>query len=312
MSFTVVPLHNLELPAGSRIPFGTKFVLQDVPDWLKKDEGYLKEISRRDRTATLAAKHALVSEYYAHSMGHPDPEWKGQNPRGVQELRFQSAMLANMAMWLIQPSIVRFTVGFHALTHLDGGRILGSPAVLHHGLEPPLCCHPRDFSNPISPKHLIRAATLYETLSTIPRKNDVWAALRAFWAALVSYQPDYRYPLFWQGLESLFGSDDETWGVSRRLRDRISRFLAETPAIQQELCEKVRACYKTRSEIVHGRWDDGPELEDRMYETEAIVRTVVRHIAGKPGMLGAFLSPKRDDFLEAWVKSKSFTTPPFP
>ena len=49
-----------------------------------------------------------------------------------------------------------------------------------------------------------------------------------------------------------------------------------------------------------------------MYVTEAIVRTVVRHIADKPGMLGAFLSPKRDDFLESWVQSKAFTPPPFP
>lgn len=77
-----------------------------------------------------------------------------------------------------------------------------------------LYCHPRDEHNPVLPKHLTRAASLYEPLSTVPRKSDVWPALRAFWAALVSYQADYRYPLFWQGLESLFGSDDDT----RRIR----------------------------------------------------------------------------------------------
>jgi hypothetical protein len=88
--------------------------------------------------------------------------------------------------------------------------------------------------------------------------------------------------------------------------------IADTPAIQQELCEKVRSCYKTRSEIVHGRWEEGPYIDDHMADTEAIVRTVVRHIADKPGMLAAFLSPKRDDFLEAWAQSKSFTPPPFP
>jgi len=47
-----------------------------------------------------------------------------------------------------------------------------------------------------------------------------------------------------------------------------------------------------------------------MYTTEGIVRTVVRHIADKPGMLGAFLSPKRNQFLEAWVKSKAFGAAP--
>lgn len=30
------------------------------------------------------------------------------------------------------------------------------------------------------------------------------------WGALTSYRADYRYPLFWQGLESLFGADDDT------------------------------------------------------------------------------------------------------
>src|SRR5580704_5204457 len=78
MSFTVVPLHNLNLPVGSRIPFGKKFVLQDVPEWLKKDTGFLNDIARHDWVGTLEAKHALVSEYGAASIGEPDPEWKGQ------------------------------------------------------------------------------------------------------------------------------------------------------------------------------------------------------------------------------------------
>jgi len=55
-----------------------------------------------------------------------------------------------------------------------------------------------------------------------------------------------------------------------------------------------------------------PEIDDRMGETEAIVRTVVRHITDKLGMLRAFLSTKRDDWLEGWVQSKAFTPPPLP
>jgi hypothetical protein len=178
--------------------------------------------------------------------------------------------------------------------------------------EGPFYCHPRDQQNPVSAKHILRAATLYEKLEVVPRKNVVWAALRAFSAALLSYYPDYRYPLFWQGLESLFTSERKTWKVTERLCERISYFLADNPKDQQDLFDKVDACYDTRSKIIHGRWDEGPELEERMADTEAIVRTVTRHIVDKPGMLGAFLSPERDDFLEAWVKSKSFSPPAFP
>lgn len=101
--------------------------------------------------------------------------------------------------------------------------------------------------------------------------------------------------------------------MSKRLRDRISYFLATDPKIQKDPHDQVKACYAKRSEIVHGRWEDSEEFHKvHMYDSEAIVRTVIRHIADKPGMLGAFLSPKQDDFLEAWVQSKAFAPPPVP
>jgi len=46
MALTVVPLHNLDLPVGSHIPFASGFVLQDVPDWVKK-EGFLDYLAYR-------------------------------------------------------------------------------------------------------------------------------------------------------------------------------------------------------------------------------------------------------------------------
>src|SRR2546421_572678 len=49
MLFTVVPLHNLKLPASTRIPFGNGFVLQDVPEWVKND----RSSSRRKITPPL-------------------------------------------------------------------------------------------------------------------------------------------------------------------------------------------------------------------------------------------------------------------
>jgi hypothetical protein len=34
-----------------------------------------------------------------------------------------------------------------------------------------------------------------------------------------------------------------------------------------------------------------------------------RHILGRSGMLDAFLSPKRDQYLETWVRSRAFAPP---
>jgi hypothetical protein len=142
-------------------------------------------------------------------------------------------------------------------------------------------------------------------LSTVPRKN-------AFWAALTSFVPDLRYPLFWQGLESLFGPENDRSKATNRLRQRISIFLADNQNDRDHLSDMVNAGYDLRSKIVHGRWDEGADFRTRMAGTEAIVRTVVRHIIERPGMLGVFTSTKRDAFLEAWVNSKSFSPPPFP
>src|ERR1035441_9168232 len=62
---TVVPLHNLDLPRGTCIPFGNGFVLQDTPGWIKVDKGTLADINRNDRNLVLDGKHALVAGYRA-------------------------------------------------------------------------------------------------------------------------------------------------------------------------------------------------------------------------------------------------------
>jgi hypothetical protein len=308
MAFTVVPIHNLSLPEGTQIPFG-KFTIQDVPQVLFND-GILDNLSTYDRASVHRAKHALISEYEADSFGHPDPEWKGTQPKGVQQLRWESALLANMSMWTVMPSAVCVSVGFHALTFLAGSA-LDRPIFNGIEHETTLFCHKRDFHNAPTINNLNTAGKLFQTLSTVPRKNAVWPALRAFWAALTSNPGDLRYPLFWQGLESLFGSDKEIYGVSKRLRDRISYFLTDNSKDQKDIHDKVKACYAVRSNIVHGRWEDSQEFHDiHMYTTEAIVRTVIREIADRHGVLAVFLSAKRDAWLQAWVQSQSFVPPP--
>jgi hypothetical protein len=177
MALTVVPIHNLNLPAGTVIPFG-KFKILDVPKWLLEDP-ILQTLSEHDQKSVRTAKHALVSEYHADSYGHPDPEWPGTQPKGIQDLRWQSALLANMSIWMIMPLPVCISVGFHALMTFNGQQ-LERPIVYGPEHETTLFCHERDFHNPVTVAHLTKAATLFETLSAVSRKNSVWPALRAF------------------------------------------------------------------------------------------------------------------------------------
>jgi hypothetical protein len=311
VSITVVPLNNLDLPEGLPLQFGPKFVLREFPEWLRKSKDALGDVDRNERQRLKIVKHALVSEYYADSYGFSDPEWPGPGERSIQDLRYQSAFLAASALWLRQPSSVSFTCAFHAVSHLNG-RVHDPPIIMNTKTEGPYYAHPHDQHNPFQLKHAIHAAKICEILETVPRKTPVWAALRSLSAALLSYFPDYRYPLLWQALESLFTDEVKEWKVTQRLRDRISYFLADNPKDQEDIFQKVEVCYAMRSKMVHGRLSEWPEVELHMSHTEAIVRTAIRHILERPGMLAAFISPRRDEFLDAWVASQSFVPPPTP
>jgi hypothetical protein len=158
--------------------------------------------------------------------------------------------------------------------------------------------------------HVVKAGELHAVLSTIPRKNPVWEALRAFWAALTMYPADYRYPFFWMGLEALFGADDNSGEISYKLCQRIAFFLADTPEVARELFRKAKTCYNTRSKIIHGRWKDDPKIDIVMADTEAIARTVMRRLLDNPQMLKTFISKQRDRFLEDWVFSRDTSAAP--
>lgn len=310
MSFTVVPFHNLNLPAGTRAKFGNGFILQDVPEWVK-NEPILNELSRHDRQWVLDAKHALVAEYEAAAIGEPDPSWKGKNPKGIQEVKSESAILANFALWLRQPSTVCFTVVLHAISWNIPGESEKKPIIQQIENQTPLFCHPDDFQNTVTARHIVKAGKLHSVLFSIPRKNPVWEAMRACWAALTSYSADRRYPFFWMGLESLFGADD-TAEIGYKLAQRLAFFLADGPDVARELFRKVKTCYKMRSTIIHGRWKDDPKIDVVMADTEGIVRTVFRRLLDDPEMLRTFLSKERDKFLEDWVFSRSTEPPPYP
>ncbi len=297
MSFTVVPLHNLKLPKGAQIPFGKGFVLTDMPEWVISDETAMADLSSGDRRRTTEASHALVAEYRANSWGYPDPDWKGAKPKSIQDLHFQSAMLANMAIWLIRPSPIRFTVGLHFLTSL-GGQELDEPLIQPISRENPLCCHLTDFHNEVTADHLTRAGQLHVELSKIGRLNSVWEALRAFWAGLTMYPADYRYPFFWLGLEALFGDEDYTRGFTTRLCQRVAFFIADNQDDVRSIYDKAQRCYKMRSTIIHGRWENDPAIEDVMYDTEAIWRTGLRLLMDRPDVLAKFLGSERDQYLK--------------
>jgi hypothetical protein len=299
MAFTVIPLHFLSLDPGTQVPFGPDFVFSDVPPWLKSDKGILQYVSHKHRELFEQSRHALVAEYDAESMGSSDPEWKGSKPRSFQQTRFQGAMLANLALWLRQPSPVCFSLCFHAVTlrkgHADEAIIaqnIDQHAIMH--------CNTKDRGNPVTAEHILEAATTYAGLRNVEPGNAVFTAIRFVWEALTSYRVDFRYTHFWIALEALFGPED-SGETTYKLCQRIGFFLGDAPEVARLRFKGAKKCYGFRSKIVHGRWKHDPKIDEAMEETEAIVRTSLRKILETNEMTSAFISKRRDEFLEDLV-----------
>ena len=170
--------------------------------------------------------------------------------------------------------------------------------------EDPIYCHPKDSANIVEPRHVLKAAEIYSSLLSVPRKNPVWEALRATWAGLASYSADRRYPFFWIALEALFGAAIPN-EIAYKLCQRIAFFLGDTPEVSKGLFKKAKDCYNMRSKIIHGRWENDRNIDAVMADTEAIVRTALRRLLDDPRMLKTFVSKQRDQFLEDWVFSRS-------
>lgn len=318
MSFTIVPLHNVNLPAGTRIPFGDDLVFEDTPKWVKGDQSFLKYLAEHDKQSVLDSKHAFVAEYEANSIGEPDPEHtprNGERQRTIQESKTRLAILGNLAIWLRQPSKLCFTVSLHACVWPIPGQNAKQPILQQSERSDPACdhpsdrshplyCHPKDVNNPITAQHIVKAAELYPALRSIQQGSAVWVALRAIWAGLTSYAADIRYLWFWIALEALFGPEDSS-ELSHKLAERIAFFIAENSGDARALFQKSKKCYGLRSKIVHGRWKHSPDIDQMMEDTEAIVRTAFRHIIEKPDMLPIFISKKRDEYLADLVFART-------
>src|SRR5262249_11941342 len=102
MYHTVIPLHNTRLDLPDRIEFADGFTLGPVPEWVRADS-ILKDLNSWDRRRVSEARYAFVATYGAHALGDPDPDWKGDEPRAIQDAKYEAGVMANLALWLAKP-----------------------------------------------------------------------------------------------------------------------------------------------------------------------------------------------------------------
>jgi hypothetical protein len=107
--------------------------------------------------------------------------------------------------------------------------------------------------------------------------------------------------VFLDGPRSYIFGTTERAEVTHKLAERIALFLADSPEVGRELFRKVKKCYGTRSQIMHGRWKHDPSINTAMADTEDIVRTVLLRLAANESLTKKFISSARERFLEELV-----------
>lgn len=288
--YTVTPLHNVDLGTEAYFDFAGGLVLTVLPDWIRKQH-LVESLDSDDRQAIEQATHGFVVSYDAASLGDPDPEWKGAEPKSIQEGKYELTLLATLALWLSRPCPVCFIVVLHA-PQFDS-----EPTVQRITQHSPLLCHPGDIDARIIAKDMALARRLHLSLVRVSRDTAIWTAVRATWAGLQTNIKEIRYALFWIAIEALFGPEDAR-EITYRLSQRVALFLAKDRAAARALFAKVRSGYGFRSKVVHGRWKENAQSQVLMADAERLVQKSLLRLLQDDELMKVFCGKKREAFLD--------------
>jgi hypothetical protein len=165
---TVVPLVGLKLdsPLKGNIAFSQDLILTRLPDWIFGDNKY-KDLSRIDREALKNVDYAFVMEYQASSLGEPSEDFKYSEERSVQEIKYETAVLCNVALWLAKPSRACFDLVFHNPKFEEKYHI---QSYCKHSR---LVCHPKDQDSSLSVSDLDKAKNIHIALCQLKANNCI-------------------------------------------------------------------------------------------------------------------------------------------
>lgn len=93
--------------------FGQGVAFCSLPDWLNEEQ-ILGKLSYGQRQEFRHLSFAFVVEYQADAPNTLDSEWIGHTPKSKQAHAIESIHLANLALWLAQPSTIGFEILIHA------------------------------------------------------------------------------------------------------------------------------------------------------------------------------------------------------
>ena len=280
----------LDLP----FDFGHGVVLRPVPDWLREDQ-IIENLSYSQRQQLVHdTQFVFAVEYEAESLGDPDPDWKGPEPRSKQARARELIEFSNFVIWLARPSSFSFELIIHAEQSVN------TWTLRQLLVFPRLIPHKRYADIKIKKNDLELARRLLSAIAELPRASAVWIAVRTLFGALSEQEWEIRLLRLWIAMEALFGPEDSR-EITYRISQRIAFFLATDKELAREVFNSVKTSYAWRSRVVHGMRLSklgGEKSEQLLYDTENLIRKALNGILRDPQLVQNFSDKNRERYLD--------------
>jgi len=298
---TIAPVHHywtIDEALNTVFQFDEMVTLEPIPEWVR-DGAFLEHLARSDReTISQLAEYAWSAAYDADSFGDPDPSSSEGRPRSKQDEASRRIRLANLAMWLAQPSCAGFRIV------LDFECPDSTWQFRNYAAYPGLLARNDHGEAPFALGVLEDARELYQRLVSLPREAHLHTAVGMLWKALTEDLWQVRYLCLWVVVESLFGSVNPQ-ETTYRLSQRAAFFLAPSRSAAKSFFDKIRAGYHWRSRVAHGQQPSQmkkltPEASDRLLlEVEQTVQWALAAILRDANLIELFNSAKeREAYLD--------------
>jgi hypothetical protein len=241
------PIFNWEcLPEVPKegIDFANGVRLEVLPEWVRSEE-VIRHLHASHRTAIHRVVYGFRLDYKAASLGDPDPDYKGEEPRSKQGRAAELFNLANLALWIVTPNPISLPAHFHFDRPDDPKSMRSSDSgigFLHHE---------RDNNNKLSIDDVALATKLHFVLFNLDRNKTIWIASRLVWKSLWERLWEIRVLIQWVAIEAIFGPQDGR-EIAYRLAQRIGFFLGRNRKEAQKINDKAKKNYGWRSRIAHG------------------------------------------------------------
>lgn len=305
MSDPVTRWYSCAILGGAWIPdeilaeptnFAGGVKLERIPKWVQ-DEKALEYESWLTRKSVSEARGVLAVEYDADSLGAPDPEWRGSQPRAIQAAAAEKIALAQLALWIACP----FGWATGHIVHFS--RIGDASSVRQSGSLERAFVQPEHVDASPTAQKLAVASRVHREMLSLRRDGNVWIALRMLILAATERLWDVRFILLWVVLEGLYGPADGR-EISYRLAQRIAFFLGQDRVEARTLYALARDCYTTRSKAVHGARLSGLSEEksaELITASEAFARSTFLRILLDAELAASFDGKARETFLDQLV-----------